>query len=362
LSNPSVETVSVAWQTADGSLNAARASRDYLAVAKTMVTFHPGETSQSIDVIVTGDTFLEPDETFFVNLSGAGNASIADGQGLGTIVNDDPPGPPPLYPAAVKDDGQSGYQERGTWASASGGFLGDVRTHAPGIGTSTAVWSLNVAPGAWEVFTTWTPGADRATDAPYVVYIDGTSRGSAIPLNQQLAPNDGNYDNHLWKSLGIFDVLAGRIDVQLSDAANGLVVADGVIAVPVAGGGSDMPPDDSGPTSLPPLLSLDANNDGSIAPIDALVVINYINGGMQTNFGPPGLGGLFSLDVNADQNVSPVDALLIINDINAHGLGGSGEGEPADAVFSEIGTNELADNDFWQILSLDDLTGRAKRR
>jgi hypothetical protein len=30
-----------------------------------------------------------PDETFFVNLSNAGNAAIADGQGLGTITNDD---------------------------------------------------------------------------------------------------------------------------------------------------------------------------------------------------------------------------------------------------------------------------------
>src|SRR5262249_43950082 len=29
-------------------------------------------------------------ETFFVNLSGAGNATIADGQGVGTIVDDEP--------------------------------------------------------------------------------------------------------------------------------------------------------------------------------------------------------------------------------------------------------------------------------
>ena len=31
----------------------------------------------------------EPDETFFVNLSNPSNATIADGQGLGTITDDD---------------------------------------------------------------------------------------------------------------------------------------------------------------------------------------------------------------------------------------------------------------------------------
>ena len=38
---------------------------------------------------VTGDTKLEGNETFLVNLSGAANASIADNQGIGTITNDD---------------------------------------------------------------------------------------------------------------------------------------------------------------------------------------------------------------------------------------------------------------------------------
>jgi hypothetical protein len=36
-----------------------------------------------------GDKRKEKDETFFVNLSGPSNATIADGQGRCTIVNDD---------------------------------------------------------------------------------------------------------------------------------------------------------------------------------------------------------------------------------------------------------------------------------
>ena len=40
-------------------------------------------------VTVRGDTLLESDETFLVNLSNAVNAAIADNQGTGTIQNDD---------------------------------------------------------------------------------------------------------------------------------------------------------------------------------------------------------------------------------------------------------------------------------
>lgn len=46
-------------------------------------------TSKTVTVLVNGDTVHESNEAFFVNLSNAVNAVIADGQGFGTIVNDD---------------------------------------------------------------------------------------------------------------------------------------------------------------------------------------------------------------------------------------------------------------------------------
>jgi hypothetical protein len=70
--------------TADGT---ATAPADYTAISSTPPTFNPGETTKPITVVVKSDSFLEPNETFFVNLSGAVNATIADAQGLGTIAN-----------------------------------------------------------------------------------------------------------------------------------------------------------------------------------------------------------------------------------------------------------------------------------
>ena len=87
LSAPSGQTVSVNYASADGTANA---GPDYGATAGTL-TFAPGETTKTITVNAFGDTFNEPNETFFVNLSSPSNASVADGQGQGTINNDDAP-------------------------------------------------------------------------------------------------------------------------------------------------------------------------------------------------------------------------------------------------------------------------------
>ena len=45
--------------------------------------------TKTATIQINGDTSVEPNETFFVNLSNPTNATIADGQGQGTIINDD---------------------------------------------------------------------------------------------------------------------------------------------------------------------------------------------------------------------------------------------------------------------------------
>jgi Calx-beta domain len=80
--------VTVDFATAAG-IGTATAPSDYTAASGT-VTFAPGETTKTITVQVNGDTTVEPDETFTVNLANAtGNATIADIQAAGTILNDD---------------------------------------------------------------------------------------------------------------------------------------------------------------------------------------------------------------------------------------------------------------------------------
>src|SRR5262249_51997080 len=86
LSAASSEPVTVRYATADGT---ATAGSDYQAASGTL-TFAAGETSKTIAVLVNGDRLAEPNETFSVNLTSPNNATIADGHGLGTIVDDEP--------------------------------------------------------------------------------------------------------------------------------------------------------------------------------------------------------------------------------------------------------------------------------
>jgi len=54
-----------------------------------VLTFQPGQTSQGVTVSTIGDNVVEGTEEFFVNLSNPVNATIADGQAVATIIDDD---------------------------------------------------------------------------------------------------------------------------------------------------------------------------------------------------------------------------------------------------------------------------------
>ncbi|NUQ24311.1 MAG: T9SS type A sorting domain-containing protein [Saprospiraceae bacterium] len=61
---------------------------DFVFKTGTLV-FAEGESTQTIEVLVNGDNIVELDETFFVTLHDPVNATIINGQGVGTILNDD---------------------------------------------------------------------------------------------------------------------------------------------------------------------------------------------------------------------------------------------------------------------------------
>jgi len=85
LSAASPQTVAVNYSTASGS---ATSGSDFVGQSGSL-TFLPGQTARTVSIPVNGDLLVEGHETFFVNLSSPFNASIADSQGVGTIVNDD---------------------------------------------------------------------------------------------------------------------------------------------------------------------------------------------------------------------------------------------------------------------------------
>jgi hypothetical protein len=85
LRSPSASPVTVAWATSPDS---ATAPADYLDRART-ITFPAGTRVRWVLVYVTSDGGAESDETFDVVLSSPTGATILDGTGTVTIVDDD---------------------------------------------------------------------------------------------------------------------------------------------------------------------------------------------------------------------------------------------------------------------------------
>ncbi|MGH1492471.1 MAG: Calx-beta domain-containing protein [Acidimicrobiales bacterium] len=88
LSNPSAVTVIVDYTTVDGT--ATLADGDYVERFGD-VRIPPGATARTRGFVIVGDTNLEVDETFTVELSNPVNASIGNGIGTVTILNDEDP-------------------------------------------------------------------------------------------------------------------------------------------------------------------------------------------------------------------------------------------------------------------------------
>jgi hypothetical protein len=85
LSRSDEETVSVGFSTQIGS---AHSPGDF-AFAKGQLVFLPGQKAKTVAVKVKGDKRSEGNETFFVKLGDPTNATVGDGSGKATIVDDD---------------------------------------------------------------------------------------------------------------------------------------------------------------------------------------------------------------------------------------------------------------------------------
>ena len=119
--------MTVNYATAD---NSATSPSDYQSTSGTL-TFNPGETTKPGHNVRSMATLTpsEQNESFFVNLSSPANATILDGQGVGTITNDDPQPPTPTL------------------------FISDVSIAEGNSGTQTAAFTVKLSPASANTVT-----------------------------------------------------------------------------------------------------------------------------------------------------------------------------------------------------------------
>jgi arylsulfatase A-like enzyme len=107
LSASSGKAITAQYSTGGGM---ATPGEDYAQTSGTL-QIRAGQTSTTITVPLLADAVDEPDETFLVTLSGPSEASLADGEAAGTILDDDETPPPPTSPSITISDSWAGEGE-----------------------------------------------------------------------------------------------------------------------------------------------------------------------------------------------------------------------------------------------------------
>ncbi|MBL9156129.1 MAG: cadherin-like domain-containing protein [Verrucomicrobiales bacterium] len=200
LTAPSDLPVTLDFATAN---NTAVAPGDYTSTSGTVTFPATSITAQSIPVTISNDGEFEADETFFVNLTnlsaGGRNVSLADGQGQGTIQNDDAL---TISITATDDSADENTAATGTWRVSRNGTLGAVTANLEVDLTSTAkpadwtqtgasfvstvaggVGTVTIPDGQSFVDITLTPVADLAAEADETVQLNVTAGIGYTPSN-----------------------------------------------------------------------------------------------------------------------------------------------------------------------------------
>jgi hypothetical protein len=144
----------VNFVTSNGS--ASTADADYNGTSGTL-NFGTGVNTQTLSVTINGDTKFEGNETFFVNLSGVTNgATISDGLGVGTIINDDAAFAPATSELAAFAPGAGGWSSQHQYPRAVADVNGDgmadlVGFAAGGVNVSLATGSGHFAAPTGEI-------------------------------------------------------------------------------------------------------------------------------------------------------------------------------------------------------------------
>ncbi|MCH7527729.1 MAG: hypothetical protein IID39_09860, partial [Planctomycetes bacterium] len=209
-----------------------------------------------------------------------------------------------LDPIAEKDDGDWGYRMRAIWQAGDpeNGWQGDYRIKEPGDGSGTATWVTRIPAGQYEVFATWTAYPENASDAPYRIF-DGRNVLGSVERDQRQAPDDGQYQGRFWESLGVYDISTGVPTIELSDLADGNVVADGILFVLFV---------DAKPPMVPDEPSADLNRDGFVDLLERMGCRIERRADALTVQAPPDGQRLRGIDVDLNEMPDMVQTLAVL--------------------------------------------------
>jgi uncharacterized repeat protein (TIGR01451 family) len=147
LTAPSENQVTVSFATVEDT---ATQISDFTA-ATDAVSFAPLETSKTVTIQVQGDTNIENDERFFVDLSAPTNATLGKARGIATIVDDDLGGAAPqvsIADATAVAEGDAGVQDVTFQLVATPTPTGPVSVaYGTASGTATSGEDFNAAAG-----------------------------------------------------------------------------------------------------------------------------------------------------------------------------------------------------------------------
>ncbi|TMR99642.1 exo-alpha-sialidase [Nonomuraea basaltis] len=167
------------------------------------------------------------------------------GRGGGTLISldalslIDAPSQADARDEVVVDNDELGYAVvSGTWSAGTGvaGYRGGNYRSAPaGTGERVVRWRLVVPrTGDYEVQASHTAHENRASNAPFTITHAG---GTSVVRVDQRAPGVTEPRGGSWVSLGMYRMTAGVTTIELSNAADGVVIADAVRLLPKASTG-----------------------------------------------------------------------------------------------------------------------------
>ena len=135
-------------------------------------------------------------------------------------------------PDDILEDGTSAYTDWGAaWFAGAlpGAYLGDYRVASAGDGSSGARWTrADLEQGYYDVYVTWTAHTNRASNASFALY-DGTDHLGDYLVNETVRPDDINEEGVSWERLATVRIENGVLSLELTNQADGFVVADAVL-------------------------------------------------------------------------------------------------------------------------------------